>query len=137
MANGMAASNLPRRNSGQPSQPFYVEGQLPGKPHTADYTGVTPKYFEAMGIPLLRGRAFTEDDKLEAPQVLIINETLAKRCFAGQDPLGKRLSMSRNPAIPDTAELSKWPVVVGVVRDVKTLGVNPEAHPQVYVPYWQ
>jgi putative ABC transport system permease protein len=132
-----AASNLPRRNSGQPSQPFYVEGQLPGKPHTADYTGVTPKYFETMGIPLLRGRAFTEDDRLEAPQVLIINETLAKRCFAGQDPLGKRLSMSRNPAIPDTAELSKWPVVVGVVRDVKTLGVNPEAHPQVYVPYWQ
>lgn len=132
-----AASNLPRRNSGPPNQPFYVEGQPAGKPHTADYTGISPHYFDALRIPLLRGRAFTEDDRLEAPQVLIINETLAKRCFPGQDPIGKRLSMSRNPAIPDTAELSKWPMVVGVVADVKTLGVTPETHLQVYVPYWQ
>lgn len=132
-----AASNLPRRDNRQPTQPFYVEGQPAGKPHTADYTGVSANYFQALGIPLLRGRAFTEDDKLDAPPVLIINETLARRCFPGQDPLGKRLSMSRNPAIPDTAELSKWPVVVGIVRDVKTLGVNRESHPQVYVPYWQ
>lgn len=132
-----AASRMPRRESGPPTQPFYIEGEPAGSPHTADYVGVTPKYFAAMGIPFLRGNEFTEDNRLETPPVLIINETLAKRFFPGQDPIGKRISMSRNPAIPDTADLSKWPVVIGVVADVKTLGINPETHPQVYVPYWQ
>jgi putative ABC transport system permease protein len=132
-----AAHHMPRRENGPPTQPFYIEGEPGGSPHTADYNGVSPNYFAALRIPLLRGRAFTEDDRLDSPQVIIVNEALVQRFFGGRDPLGKRLSMTRNPNIPDASDLSKWPIVVGVVGNVKTLGINPETHPQVYVPYWQ
>jgi putative ABC transport system permease protein len=104
--------------------------------------GVSPDYFRAMGIPVLRGRAFTERDALESPGVAVIPESLAKRCFPNEDPIGKRIYKGRlNPG--QTGELDRWTNVslwteiVGVVADVKSISLDPQVEMNVYVPYWQ
>lgn len=132
-----ATYRLPRRTSEPPSQPILIEGRV-GDPVTADYFGITPKYFSAMGIPLLRGRGFTEDDRLDTQPVIVINESLAKQFFGGKDPIGKRIGMGgrRNAAVSDE-DFAKWPIIVGIVGDVKTLAVNGRVDPQIYLPYWQ
>jgi predicted permease len=134
-----ATYRLPSRDNTPPNFPFVIEGQPPDVANTAEYAGITPNFFAAMSVPLLRGRIFTEDDRLGAPEVVIINETLAKRFFPGVDPIGKRITMSsqRSATEPHDADLGKWPIIVGVVGDIKTLGINPVIHPQIYVPYWQ
>jgi putative ABC transport system permease protein len=95
-----------------------------------------------MGIPLLRGRDFTEADQLEAPRVVLINETMARRYFPNADPVGERLAMPdrENPRLPARdpwTSREPWSEIVGVVADVKSLGLRPEPLPQTYVPYWQ
>ncbi|HEV2663921.1 MAG TPA: ABC transporter permease, partial [Blastocatellia bacterium] len=69
--------------------------------------GVSPDYFRAMGIQMLRGRAFTESDALESPGVAILPESLAKRCFPNENPIGKRIYKGRlNPG--QAGELDRW-----------------------------
>jgi putative ABC transport system permease protein len=109
---------------------------------TADFEGISADYFRTMGIPLLEGRAFTEDDVYEAPWVAIINQTMARRYFPNQNPIGKRLALGgrKNPGQPDYNDPDgrpPWKEIVGVVADTKTLGPNAETVPEVYVPYWQ
>jgi putative ABC transport system permease protein len=109
---------------------------------TADFQGVSPGYFRTVGIPLLDGRVFTEDDVYEAPWVAIINQTMARRYFPTQNPIGKRLALGgrKNPAQPDYNDpdgRSPWKMIVGVVADTKTLGPRAETVPVVYVPYRQ
>jgi putative ABC transport system permease protein len=109
---------------------------------TADFEGVSPDYFRTMGIPLLEGRTFTEDDVYEAPWVAIINQTMARRYFPNQNPIGKRLALGgrKNPGQPDyndPDDRPPWKMIVGVVADTKTLGPRAETEPEVYVPYWQ
>ena len=90
-----ATSWLPRRTDGPPNQPIVIIGRPPeaaGDGPIADHSGVSPGYFRALGIPLLRGRDFTEADQLGTQPVFIINETLAKRYFPNEDPLGKMLA---------------------------------------------
>ncbi|HXG68899.1 MAG TPA: ABC transporter permease [Blastocatellia bacterium] len=98
-------------------------------PHTVSTNVIGLNYFKTMGIPLLRGRDFTAQDGEEAPGVVIVNEAFVQRHFAGEDPLGKRLSFrgSRGP----------WMEIVGVVRDSKyrTLGETPT--PFAYQPVAQ
>src|SRR5262245_33695892 len=106
------------------------------------FQGVSPDYFRAMGIPLLRGRAFLESDTLDVPRVVILTETLAKRCFPNENPLGKRIYMGRlNPGqvgeLDRWTNQSLWTEVVGVVADVKSLSLDPQVESNVYVPYWQ
>jgi len=87
---------------------------------------VTPGYFEAMGIPLVRGRYFTASDDERAPKVMIIDERLAKRFWKGQDPIGRRLWK------PDSAKelndgpgpKSRWFTVVGVVGNIRLTGLT-------------
>ena len=104
--------------------------------------GVTPDYFRAMGIPLLRGRAFTESDILEIPRVVILAETLAKRCFPNQNPVGRRIHLGRlnqgQIAEPDRwTNQSNWAEVIAVVGDVKSMNLDPQVEQTAYVPYWQ
>jgi putative ABC transport system permease protein len=104
--------------------------------------GVSPDYFRAMGIPLLRGRAFTERDALESPGVAVIPESLAKRCFPNEDPIGKRIYKGRlNPGqageLDRWTNISLWIEIVGVVADVKSMSLDPQVEMNVYVPYWQ
>ena len=89
---------------------------------------------------MLRGRDFTEADTLEAPGAVLINETLARRYFPNEDPLGQRCKMgSRQPPLGTTNVwgLPEWSEIVGVVSDVKSLHPQPEAVPEVYQSYWQ
>lgn len=89
---------------------------------------VSPQYFETMGIPLVQGRMFNERDTATGPRVMIINESMARRYFQNQNPVGKRITYTLDRL---TCE------VVGVVRDAKTSVVQAQASEEMYVPYPQ
>jgi putative ABC transport system permease protein len=87
-----------------------------------NYLTATPEYFKAMGVPLVRGRLFTEEDRAQAPRVALISESTAAAFFPGRDPIGKRIkaaafSLPRNP---DGA----WRTIVGVVGNVRYRGLH-------------
>ena len=93
---------------------------------TTWWRAVTPGYFATVGMTLLRGRGFQESDAQNAPQVGIINETAARRLFAGADPLGRWVEMG---GVRYT--------IVGTVTDVRILGVGRDAPPTLYLPFRQ
>ena len=110
---------------------FTVEGQPdpgPGARPSAGARVITPDYLRAMGVPVLRGRAFTDRDTADAPKVLLVNETLARQLFPGEDPLGRRLDIGLNSIHGE---------IVGVVGDVRSRGPEKEAGLEFYVPYEQ
>src|SRR5882762_1509183 len=88
-------------------------------------------YFRTMGIPLLHGREFTERDREGTPTVLMINETAAHRYWAGQNPVGSRLSFTTGRT------RATWLEIVGVVKDVLHDGVESPAKPTIYLPFLQ
>lgn len=113
----------------QRAEGFTIEGRpspAPGQTPTALYLPMTPDYLRALGAPLLKGRFFTDHDSAEAPGVTIINETLARRYFPSEDPIGKRMKVG------GTAR-----TIVGVVGNLKYDGLNSEAGPELYVPFAQ
>jgi putative ABC transport system permease protein len=98
--------------------PFTVEGQSPKDAERnplLNFETVTPDYFRTMGIPVLRGRAFDERDREGQPGVVIVGESLARREWPGQDPIGKRLKLP----LPGTEYDDRWLTVVGVVGDAR------------------
>ena len=99
-------------------------------PHS-DYIRVSANYFETMGIRVLRGRSFADSDTSESAPVAIINETLARRIWPGEDPIGKRLKQGRPGS--DTP----WREVIGVINDIKLNGVENENSMQTYLLYAQ
>jgi putative ABC transport system permease protein len=111
---------------------FYVEGRAREKdnqlPQT-NYAAVSPDYFRAMGIPLLRGRAFSDRDTASAPRVAIISQTMAQRFFPNEDPIGKRLNVTTGP--------EAFREIVGVVGDVKQNGLTRDTRPHTYEPFAQ
>jgi len=96
---------------------------------SADPEQVTPGYFKTLGVQILRGRAFTEQDREDAPPVAVINEAMAKQLWPGQDPLGHTLKMF-NPQAP-------WVTVVGVARDMLSRGVGKSVPATMFFPYAQ
>jgi putative ABC transport system permease protein len=88
-------------------------------------------FFEAMGTPLLQGRFFSLADRPETPRVAIVNETLARRSWPDQDPVGRRFKLGP----PDSA--APWFTVVGVVADMRRQGLEREPVPQVFEPLAQ
>jgi putative ABC transport system permease protein len=113
---------------------FSVEGRPAppaGQEFTARTRSVTPGYLDTLGIPLRRGRGFTEQDSATALRVIVINERLAQQFFAEADPLGKRIKFG-NPAAN-----TPWMTIVGVVGS--TRGGNPTSPPQpeIYSPFPQ
>ncbi len=110
---------------------FTIEGRAAlasGQKLPADYRDASADYFRTMGIPLRKGRYFTDQDKADRPSVAIINETLARRYFPdGSDPVGQRLRVNARVA----AE------IVGIVADVKHSGLDKQATPTVYTSYLQ
>ena len=96
----------------------------------AAYFAVTPGFFDAMGMRVVRGRGITERDTRESPQVVVVNQTLADRYFPGQDPIGKRLEIAfYNPP--------NWREIVGVVKDVKSAGLDQDTPVQVFTAFLQ
>jgi putative ABC transport system permease protein len=92
------------------------------------YYNIGPNYFHTLEVPVLQGREFTRRDQEGAPAVAIINETLAKRFWPGENPVGKRLMLVREK---DAVE------VVGVVGDTKRYGLDESIVPEIYWPYMQ
>ncbi len=92
---------------------------------------VTPDYFRAMGIPLIKGRSFTDQDKTGMPGVVLIDELLATRFFAGEDPVGKRIRLG------GPGDSFPWMQVVGVVKHVRHYGPDEEGRVEIYRPYFQ
>ena len=93
---------------------------------------VSPDYFSVMGMPLVRGRAFTPADTDGAPPVAVITDGLARRLWHGRDPIGKRLKLGFGAADADP-----WRTVVGVVGTVKQTGLGDESSEAVYTPLTQ
>jgi putative ABC transport system permease protein len=113
---------------------------FPGRPAVAAAAPVigrhyvSPRYFHALGIRLLRGRLVTDDDRQGRPPVTVINETAARRFWPGEDPIGKRVWFGSAPGFTDPAH----PVeVVGVVSDVKYWPPNEPIGPDFYTSYLQ
>jgi putative ABC transport system permease protein len=99
-------------------------------PHS-DNIPVSQNYFETMGIRLMRGRSFSAADTTESAPVVVINETLARGIWPGEDPIGKRLKQS----FPENE--APWREVIGVVDDIKLNGVDQPTSMQTYLPYAQ
>ena len=93
---------------------------------------VTPGYFEALGVPVLRGRAFNAQDTATSPPVTVISAAMARRYFAGRDPIGQHIKLS-GPGLPDNPRYE----VVGVVGDVKYTGVESGDEPVYYRAFAQ
>jgi len=105
----------------------------PDSVRAVDWRSVTPDYFRTIGIPLKRGRAFSESDHADAKPVAIIDEQLAARLWPDSDPLGRRF---RFPApIPEIGQ--PWFEIVGVVGHVRHDGLDRDLRPQVYWNYQQ
>jgi len=128
-----AASFLPVSGGGSIIH-FNITGHPPKTPHdyvAAGYRTVTPNYLETLGVPLLQGRLLTPRDNEKAPAVVVINATMAKAHFAGENPLGKRIQLGATPD-KDVPTME----IVGVVGDVRPgLGVDPQT--EMYLPYRQ
>ncbi|HEX7090326.1 MAG TPA: ABC transporter permease [Longimicrobiales bacterium] len=126
------ARTLPLTGTSHTSD-FVVEGWAPGEfGAEVSHQAVSPSYFEALGIPLLRGRPLQATDRAGAEPVLLINEELARRYFPDEDPIGKRIAFDRRPGAGTT-----WWRVVGVVGNTRQRGIATAPQNEVYTTYWQ
>lgn len=115
---------------------FFTTGvRVEGRAYAPDDVGelvdrviASPGYFSTLGIPLLRGRAFGDEDRLGGPAVAVINRHLSRRLFGDSDPVGRRIILS----FADSAR-----TVVGVVGDVRMESLNEPSRGQVYIPHAQ
>jgi putative ABC transport system permease protein len=109
-----------------------IEGfvESPGNSAKGDWQVVSDGAFEALGERLVRGRTFTAGDTTEALPVAVVNETLARTYWPGQDPIGKRMRMG-------SAKSRPWMTVVGLVKDERHNGVTAAIKEKFFVPYAQ
>src|SRR4029453_600343 len=115
---------------------FELRAPPPRPPANRDgaaYQIVSPSYFRLLGVPVLAGRTFTDDDATEAPQVCIVDEAFVRRYLKGRTAIGTRLLVNAMVQ-PPQAVLRE---IVGVVKHVKERPEEPEAPPQIYVPVAQ
>ena len=121
-----AVGGLPLR--GNSTSSLTVEGAPIPKGHLPEvgYVSVAGDYFKTLGIPLLRGRAFSSGDGPKQPPVVVINNALAKQFFASVDPVGRRIRLGPNPKEP-------WGTIVGVVGDVRQHGLEHDIQPTAFV----
>jgi len=125
---------MPLQPNGNHNWTMFVRGDRPIPPTpeglpTVAFTYVTPGYFQALGIPLIHGRAMTESDDVRAPEIAIVSESLARRVFGDEEPLGKTFRFNNDPAAPVGT-------VVGVVQDLKWEDLK-DVQPVVYTPLSQ
>jgi predicted permease len=128
------AAPLPMDRQGEATFEFSIVGNPPlppGKSTTADYATVSPGYFRVMRIPLMRGRFFSEEDSPSSPKVAIISETLARRYFSNQDPIGRRMRFG----FPPNSNVSRE--IVGIAGDVRDASLTRKPGPMMYVPFAQ
>jgi len=122
--------------SGGTQATFFASIEVPGRPRVAQGTGgmvgwrmVTPNYFQALGIPIVRGRGFQEQDRAPTEQPVILSQALAAKLFPDEDPCGKTL---RFTAFDRTGPRR---TVVGIAGNVKNNGLTAEGDPEFYIPW--
>jgi putative ABC transport system permease protein len=110
-----------------------IEGRtFPAGQHPeVEYRVATPSYFATLGIPLIRGRVFEDRDETHPENVALINESMAHRFWSNpnEDPIGKRIQLGLHP------ENSPWVTIVGIVGDVRHIGLDVAPRAEVYRPY--
>jgi putative ABC transport system permease protein len=108
-----------------------VEGHSlpPGEWPEVEFRRAVRNYFSAMGIPVLRGRTFTEQDGPTAPPVVVINDRMARKLLPGEDPVGRRVRWGSSTA--------PWITIIGVVGDIRHSGLEAEPSPELYTWYLQ
>jgi predicted permease len=124
------ATFLPLTGNG-PFSDFVVEGQpvrTASDHYEATRREITPTYFATVGAPMVRGRTFTEEDGFKM-RVAIVNQAMAEKFFAGEDPIGKRIKY--------TGGTGRAIEVVGVVSDIKEGPLNDATRPAFYIPFAQ
>lgn len=132
----VAATSHSPLTGGATATEVVIEGFVPRGANDglfADWRSVTGGYFSAMGMPLMRGRTFTEAEDLEGGRVVIVSETLARQYWPGQDPIGKRLAPGRREqaAVGD----DEWLTVIGVSRELRDTYRERDPRPMVFFPY--
>ena len=132
VSSACVATRLPL-NHGSSARSIQVEGHSysPASPVESivpNYSVVSPEFFKTLQIPIVRGRDFTGHDDAQAPGVFIVNQTMARTFWPGQDPVGRRISLN---------EGGKWSEVVGVVGDVQQHRLGELTKPMMYAPYEQ
>jgi putative ABC transport system permease protein len=111
-----------------------VEGSINAEreePPMAERREITQDYFKALGVPLLKGRAFTPQDNSNSSLVVVVNETFARQLLLGKDPIGRRIKISK------PGDESPWRAIVGVVGDVHSSSLASASQPQLYLPLAQ
>jgi putative ABC transport system permease protein len=119
--------------SGAMHSTIYAGIEVAGRPRFAEGTGgmvawraITPGYFSALGIPILRGRVFEENDRASSQNSIILSHSLARELFPSEEPLGKSMRFGLT---------GPWRSVVGVVEDVKNAGLDAQGDPEFYIPW--
>ncbi|HEV2304979.1 MAG TPA: ABC transporter permease [Candidatus Acidoferrales bacterium] len=129
------AAPLPMDAQGSATLPFTIAGNPPlprGTVQDADFVSVSPNYFHVMAIRLLRGRLFSAQDSMSAPRVTIISQTMARRYFPNEDPLGRHLVLG----FPFNGGIVSREIV-GIVGDIRDATLNQKPQPMMYVPFAQ
>jgi len=109
------------------------DGRPTPRGYMVDKPAVSSEYFRVMGIPLLSGRALSDQDNSTAPRVAIISRSVARTFWPGGDALGQRITLEDHPKSGN----EDWLTIVGVVDDVRQRGLTEKAHPAIYQPYAQ
>ena len=119
----LASSNI---NGG-----FEIEGKTLDDPNRfTEYMVVSPGYFDTLGMHLVRGRGITDGDTATSGKVCVINQTMARRWFGGEDVIGKHLRI-------EWVDEKAWMTVVGLVADSQRFGLDGQPTPETYVPFTQ
>jgi putative ABC transport system permease protein len=111
---------------------FTIQGKTVANPDdlSADFFPVTPNFFATMKIPMLRGRDFTDGDVASAPWVAIINQTMARRFFANEDPIGKHIRVDLSPE-------DQQREIIAVVKDIPASHPQSKQDPAIFIPFLQ
>ena len=126
------ASDLPASGAGSIS--IHIKDQPEARPNeqrSAIDVLITPNYFSAIGLPLLRGRNFTASDDASAPRVVMVNQQFVHQYLQDSDPIGKQIKLDTGGTAPS------WSQIVGVVGDIKTYSELPTVDPEVYESFPQ
>ncbi|HSK64989.1 MAG TPA: ABC transporter permease, partial [Pyrinomonadaceae bacterium] len=110
--------------------PEGIQSPIPGMSYDANHREVSANYLQTMNVPLRAGRYFDKRDNGTSMRVVIINETMARQYWPGQDPIGRRFNIG-------DANDGEWMEIVGVVADVRQMGLDEPVKAEMYMPYQQ
>jgi putative ABC transport system permease protein len=125
-----SAAVVNRLPLGGQTQTLQIEFEGRGMTVSVDSRSASPNYFRALGIPLLAGRTFRDDDIAGRPDVGILDDRITRQVFGSENPIGKRFRIAIVPGVP-------WVQIVGVVGHIRHEGLDRDPRPQVYWPYAQ